>query len=159
MHAAHKGSELRIVFLNAAVLDNAVLHIGREVVERSRRATPTTAKSSGTRPDWPNWYSAGNSLRLVRSPEAPKMTAMQGSGIRTVFLLVPDSEYEVTARAFILCAPDRIVVRICSRMQRFSALPGWEMHSVVPIVPLLASLCLRRLVGSPSLLRCLCMRR
>src|SRR6266576_1840959 len=46
------------------------------------RAMPTTAKRSGSSRRKASEYSAGNSLRFVRSPDAPKMTRMQGSGIR-----------------------------------------------------------------------------
>src|ERR1700722_4040244 len=50
---------------------------------RGLRATPTTAKSEGRRPDCSRWKSAGRSLRLVKSPDAPKMTTIVGSGIRS----------------------------------------------------------------------------
>src|ERR1043165_4328834 len=49
------------------------------------RETPTIAKGRGSVPWAPplgldNSYMAGMSLRCVRSPEAPKMTRMHGSG-------------------------------------------------------------------------------
>src|ERR1700722_1873829 len=50
---------------------------------KGRRATPTTENSSGNRFDCSRWKSAGKSLRLVRSPEAPKITTAVGSGIRS----------------------------------------------------------------------------
>src|SRR6266576_3189008 len=46
------------------------------------RAMPTTAKRSGSSRRKASEYSAGKSLRCVRSPDAPKMTRMQGSGVR-----------------------------------------------------------------------------
>src|SRR5690242_5720650 len=48
-----------------------------------RRAKPMTQNSGGSR--WPSsrLYSAGSSLRWGRSPLAPKMTMLQGSGMRS----------------------------------------------------------------------------
>ncbi len=46
-----------------------------------RRATPTMANSRGSSPACSRWKSAGSSLRLVRSPDAPKITRIPGSGI------------------------------------------------------------------------------
>src|SRR5262249_22937110 len=48
----------------------------------SVRATPTTANFSGSSRRNASEYSAGKSFRCVRSPLAPKMTSMQGSGVR-----------------------------------------------------------------------------
>src|SRR5580704_16278891 len=48
-----------------------------------RRATPTTSNSAGKRPDCSRWKRAGSSLRLVKSPDAPKITTTVGSGIRS----------------------------------------------------------------------------
>src|SRR3989442_10434692 len=44
------------------------------------RAMPRIANASGSRCDSARLYTAGRSLRRVRSPEAPKMTMMLGSG-------------------------------------------------------------------------------
>src|SRR5271169_1172185 len=41
-------------------------------------AVPSTAKLSDSRPSQARLYKAGTSRRLVRSPEAPKMSMMQG---------------------------------------------------------------------------------
>src|ERR1035437_10127316 len=46
-----------------------------------RRATPTMANFSGNSPACSRWKSAGISLRLVRSPEAPNITRVPASGI------------------------------------------------------------------------------
>src|SRR5581483_2524084 len=46
------------------------------------RAAPTTAKLSGSSRRYVRAYSAGRSFFAVRSPDAPKMTRMQGSGRR-----------------------------------------------------------------------------
>src|SRR5581483_916325 len=48
----------------------------------SVRATPTIAKCSGRRRRTASAYSAGMSFLWVRSPEAPKITSAQGSGVR-----------------------------------------------------------------------------
>src|SRR6516165_9106134 len=45
---------------------------------KSSRAVPTTAKAGGSRPSRWRLYRAGISRRLVRSPEAPKMTITHG---------------------------------------------------------------------------------
>src|SRR5262245_21628000 len=45
----------------------------------SERATPITAKGSGSTRPWNIDQSAGTSLRLARSPEAPKITRVQES--------------------------------------------------------------------------------
>ena len=42
------------------------------------REKPTIRVSFGSRPLRNRWYSAGTSLRCVRSPEAPKMTNVWG---------------------------------------------------------------------------------
>ncbi len=44
------------------------------------RANPTTENFSGWSPCRNRLYTAGISLRFVRSPEAPKITSMNGSG-------------------------------------------------------------------------------
>jgi hypothetical protein len=46
-----------------------------------RRATPTMAKLWAAGPPASRWKSAGSSLRLVRSPDAPKITRIPASGI------------------------------------------------------------------------------
>src|SRR5512133_520734 len=46
----------------------------------SLRSTPTTAKRSGSHLSRNRLYSAGTSLRQVRSPAAPNMTPVVGSG-------------------------------------------------------------------------------
>src|SRR6478672_4592700 len=48
----------------------------------SVRATPTIMNFSGRSRRKASEYSAGKSLRFVRSPEAPKMARMHGSGVR-----------------------------------------------------------------------------
>ena len=58
------------------------------VAEISRRATPTTANASGSKPSCSRWNNAGSSLRFVKSPDAPKITTMQGSGTRSCLLNV-----------------------------------------------------------------------
>src|SRR5579862_2412668 len=50
---------------------------------RGRRATPTIANFSGRRPFCSRWKRAGSNLRLVRSPDAPKMVMITGSGTRS----------------------------------------------------------------------------
>src|SRR5277367_127334 len=49
-----------------------------------RRATPTMENSLGSRPCCSRWKSAGSSLRLVKSPDAPKITTTPGSGMRSL---------------------------------------------------------------------------
>ena len=49
-------------------------------VDCSERATPTTPKRSGSSRRTASAYSAGKSLRLVRSPDAPKIARAQASG-------------------------------------------------------------------------------
>ena len=46
----------------------------------SRRAKPTTFSVDGNSPSAARLYNAGMSFLLVKSPEAPKMTTVQGSG-------------------------------------------------------------------------------
>src|SRR5262245_2791970 len=49
---------------------------------RSVRATPTIATRCGSKRRKASAYSAGMSFLCVRSPEAPKMTSAQASGVR-----------------------------------------------------------------------------
>src|SRR4051812_9035960 len=49
----------------------------------SVRAIPTTANSGGSRSRHARLASAGMSLRLVRSPDAPKITKTPGGDLRT----------------------------------------------------------------------------
>ena len=51
-------------------------------VDIGLRAVPSTAKRSGSMCLVAKAYSAGKSLRLVRSPDAPKITSTHGSGVR-----------------------------------------------------------------------------
>jgi hypothetical protein len=46
--------------------------------DSSLRPNPKTAKFSGNSPSINKLYKAGSNFRRVRSPEAPKMTTVQG---------------------------------------------------------------------------------
>src|ERR1035441_3685372 len=50
-----------------------------------RRATPTMENSLGSNPTCSRWKSAGNSFRFVKSPDAPNITMIPGSGIMVIF--------------------------------------------------------------------------
>src|SRR5947209_9120615 len=55
----------------------------------SVRATPITVNSSGSSLWWASLASAGISLRVVRSPDAPKITSTPGGAFFTVILVAP----------------------------------------------------------------------
>ena len=69
--------------LVARVRANRLLHVrrGSSSSPPSLRATPTMAKRRGSSRRSASAYSAGISFLCVRSPEAPKMTSANGSGV------------------------------------------------------------------------------
>src|SRR5437016_11520812 len=58
------------------------------------------ANPCGSRPSQYRWNSAGSSLRLVRSPEAPKITMAWGSGGFSAMVASPLSESGAGRRQF-----------------------------------------------------------
>ena len=77
------------------------------------RATPTTANCSGSRRRYASEYSAGNSFRRVRSPDAPKMTNTHGSGVRrscspssSGFARLRRRSSRLASRALTACPPN-----------------------------------------------------
>src|SRR5258706_3635201 len=79
-------------------------------------AVPSTAKLSESRPTQARLYNAGTSSRLVRSPDAPKTTMMQGS---------------LSGLAFRDSSPGDPSIRAISVMALSSAGSLFELHRFV----------------------------
>src|SRR5437667_226039 len=78
------------------------------------RATPITAKGSGRTRPWNIDQSAGTSLRLARSPEAPKMTRVQESSAIAGLMI---------SGAFLSQLPGRRAQQVQQLLERLGRLP------------------------------------
>ena len=78
-------TEMPVIYLDIPDLEkekelNLRLNKSGGEFDFSLLANPTQAKFAGSMPPCDSWYNAGINLRAVRSPVAPKITRIQGSG-------------------------------------------------------------------------------